>query len=86
MIFTNHSLKRILDRILMPVVSLQFLLEDALRNKDYSFKAPSWYYGNGHSDLYMDSCWICFKDLDGIRCAALIDREDRKVITVVKNA
>lgn len=82
MIITKHAYNRISDRVLSSWGSIITLLEKALANKEYSQNAPTWYRGNGQQRE--GTVWVQFKDIDGQKCAAVVDLEERAIVTVVK--
>lgn len=88
MLLSDHAISRSNERILMPRVDILSELERAYNAKEYSQKAPSWYYGDGQAS-WNTQVWIQFKDLDGGKCAALVDTDSdflgsQLIITIVK--
>lgn len=86
MISSQHAKLRIHERILMSPVDVELRAEWAYLTGEYSLRPPSWYRGSGQQDWSSTdrAIWVLFKDDDGISCAALIDVDAYKIITVTK--
>lgn len=84
MILSDHAKSRFNERIIDSVDNVLPELERAYDNKEYVSRVPSWYYGDGQHWPHQSDAWIHFKDLDGFKAAALINKETNVIITVVK--